>query len=106
MNLRLDQAVLLKLALRRLKLSPQQFVQRSQQMLNWDTLKYITTTTTTSKKVNPKTGLPYFREEQLWETRTHLIKTTQHGRIIDIEEKPRSVLKPQVTIKKSRKINK
>jgi len=106
MNLKLDDGTLLTLALNKLKTSRRQWIQATQRKLDWDSLKYVGTQRKTYRSINPTTGEQHYSDEQLWETTTHLIKTTQHGRIIDIEEKPRSIIKPTIIQKKRRSYQK
>jgi hypothetical protein len=104
-KLKLDNNILLKLAVAKLKTTLQKFGEDCERRCELDRARYIRTDRKTFKKISPS-GEPYYRDELLYETPRYFIKTTTHGTIIDIEEKPRSILQPKVIVKKKRTFTK
>jgi hypothetical protein len=100
-KLKLDTTTYYKLALSKLKTTHEKFKVDCERRIGLSTAKYIGTHRKTFKKISPG-GEPYYRDELLYETPNHFIKTTIHGKIIDIESKPVSMLKPQVVVKRKR----
>lgn len=100
---KLDTETLLTLALQRLKTTRKKWEAQCAKSVNLSTATYLRTDRKTFKSICPTTGEPRYRDELVYETRTHFIKTTQHGRVIDIETKPQSIInKPRVIVKKKR----
>jgi hypothetical protein len=100
-KLKLDTSTLLKLSLAKLKTTSERFTADCERHIGLSQAKYIATHRKTFKKISPS-GEPYYRDELLYETANYFIKTTASGKILDIESKPKSMLKPQVVVKKKR----
>lgn len=105
-KLKLTADILLNLATKQLKTNPKKFYNHIETKLGLQSATYLRTDRKTFKKINPKTNEPLYRDEHIYETRNYFIKTTQYGNILDIEEKPRSIIKPKVTVKKKRTYSK
>ena len=102
-SFKLTDRLLLELLLKQNKMTYVQFVKDTERKYNIKNAKQIGTLKTDSKNINPRTGETFYANELVFDTGTHLLKTTEYGRIKDIEEKPRSVTTPKVIIKKARK---
>jgi hypothetical protein len=108
-RIHLDTDTLLKLALVKLKTTQQRFTEQAAKQIDIANAKYLGTDRKTFKQICPTTREPYYRDEYLWSTRDYIIKTTQHGKILDVERKPQSIMKPmkpKITVKKKRTFTK
>ena len=104
-KIKLTTDILLKLSLKALKTTEAKWKQKVFNQIGLASAVYIRTDRKTFKKINPQTNEPLYRDEMIWETKHHFIKTTIHGNIIDIEQKPKSIIKPTIIHKKKRVIN-
>jgi hypothetical protein len=104
-KLKLDIATLYKFALSKMKTTAEKFKADTQRKISLSSAKYIRTDRIFFSKICPITNQPYYRDELIYETANYFIRTTVHGKIIDIETKPRSVFKPQVVVKVRRTFN-
>lgn len=103
---KLDDKLLLALLLKQNRMSHRQWAQRVKQNYNLSAAQEVSTIQVIGRKNLPGTDLPVFTDYNIWDTGKHLVKATKYGRIIDIEQKARSVIQPVVTVKKKRTISK
>jgi hypothetical protein len=105
-KLKFDTNILLKLALDELKTNRRDFERKYWQRLKVADRDLMLTQDITSTRTNPQTGLPLFRREFIWSTPRATIKTTQHGRILDIEWRrvAQEQAPPTVTVKRRRRV--
>ena len=110
MKFKFDSNILLKLALEELKTDYKTFQTKYHKLLELNQAEYVCTNQKECKKINPVTKEKTFRKEVIHSTKSALVKTTQHGRIIDVQMKkdatPKAKTKPTITVKKKKLINK
>jgi hypothetical protein len=105
MKFKFDSNILLKLALDELKTDLKTFQSKYHNILSLNESQLVKCETLTCNKIHPITKQRTIRKEYIHTTKTANVKTTQHGRIIDVEIKPKNT-KPQIVIKKKKVINK
>lgn len=104
---KLDDSILLALLLKQNKRTKNKWMAEVNRNFNLTKAKQISTTRVTHNKTIPGTSEPMFTDYDIWDTGRHLVKATKYGRIVDIEQKAKSVIQPpKVIIKKKRTITK
>jgi hypothetical protein len=104
---KLDDSILLALLLKQAKKTRKQYMAEVNRNFNLAKATQVSTTRVTHTKTIPGTTDPMFTDYDIWDTGKHLVKATKYGRIVDIEQKAKSVIEqPKVIIKKKRTFTK
>lgn len=122
MKFTFNDSMLLTLALQQLNISRSDFQKKMYSQLHLNNTQFIEKTTTKLDKLHPDGVTPLHTHELLYASKTHLIKTTQYGRIKNVQSRPnqkpqtqhtkikahqkpysKSVNKPIVTIKSAKR---
>jgi hypothetical protein len=99
---KLDDKILLQLLLKQTRTDRKRHMANVVKQFNLKSAKLVDTIRITNTKTLPGTETPMYTDYQIWDTGNHLIKTTLYGRVVDIQQKARSVVAPKVIIKKKR----
>lgn len=102
----LDDKILLILLLKQTKQTRREFEQRVIKQFNLNAMTKVDTIRVEHKAKLPGTDQPLYSEDTIYDSGNYLVKTTKYGRIKDIQSKPRSVIKPQVIVKRKRTFQK
>lgn len=106
---KLDDSILLALLLKQAKKTKKQMMTEVNKNFNLAKATLASTTRVTHHKTIPGTDQPMYTDYDIWDTGRHLVKATKYGRIVDIEQKAKTIVnlqQPKVIIKKKRTIQK
>ena len=103
---KLDDKILLELLLKQTRITRKGHQANVIKQFNLKSAKLVDTVRITNTKKLPGTETPLYTDYQIWDTGAYLVKTTLYGRVVDIQQKARSVVAPKVVIKKKRTFTK